>query len=174
MIRVVGIVVVASCGVAWLVVEVARAAVGAGVVVVGGLNCVCAGVCRGLDDITTGSVTAGSIADVRLYVRVIVGTGFCKESMGGNGKPGFAEEGNKSFPIFVGDLGGFESTEKIAIFLGVVITLTGGLLCHDGGNEDIELGDMLVDAVGSRLFEVEELAFESEFIFARFGSVALL
>ena len=41
---------------------------------------------------------------------VVVRTSFCKESMCGNCKPGFAEESNEAFPVFVGDLCRFEGT----------------------------------------------------------------
>ena len=59
---------------------------------------------------------------------VVVRTSFCKESMGSNCKPGFAEESDEAFPVFVGDLCCFESTEKITILLGIIIALIERLL----------------------------------------------
>jgi hypothetical protein len=49
----------------------------------------------------------------------------------GDCKPGFSEECNESFPVFVGDLCDFECTEEITIFLGVVVLLADRLLRDD-------------------------------------------
>jgi hypothetical protein len=56
-------------------------------------------------------------------VRVVIGASFSDESVSYNGEPGFAEKGDESFPIFVGNLSSFESVSKAAIFLRVVVTL---------------------------------------------------
>ena len=48
--------------------------------------------------------------------------------MSGDCKPGFSEERDESFPVFVGNLRDFECTEEITIFLGIVVLLAGWLL----------------------------------------------
>lgn len=67
-----------------------------------------------------------------------------------------------------------KGAKEVAIFLSVIVSLINWLLCNNGGNKSIKFGDVLVDSISCQLFEVKELTFKAEFVFARLGGVALL
>ena len=54
----------------------------------------------------------------------------------------------------------------------VFVLAAGVLLCHDGGDQGLELGDVGVDGVGSVFAHKHKLGFKAEFVFA--GSRAVL
>ena len=112
--------------------------------------------------------------NIRLNVSVVVGACFRKQGVSRDSKPRFAEKSNESFPVFVGNLGCFESAEKVTIFLGVIVALIDGLLSDNRGDKSVKFGNVLVDGVRCEFLEIEELAFKAEFVFARLRCIALL
>jgi len=99
---------------------------------------------------------------------IVVGFGFGVKSIGRDILPGFTKEGNESFPVSIWNASSFERTDEKTAFPEIVVMFpVFGLLSDDRGDESIELLDVFLDGVGGKLLVIEELTFQTKFIFAR-------
>ena len=80
-------------------------------------------------------------------VCIIVGAGFRVKLMRRDCEPTFAKGSNETFPIFVENICGFESTKEVAVDFGVIVFLIVRLLCKDCTNEVAELGNVSAEGV---------------------------